>query len=272
MAHRTVLITGASRGIGRACARRFARHGDRVVIVDVDDEEGRSAEEEIKSNGGDALFIHGDVAERLHIHNVIARTLDAYGRIDILINNAVAHADANFLEFTEDDYDRVLATNLKAPFFMSQAVAKQIVAQMEAEDNPAEPLGAQGYAIINISSVMAITATAGQSAYSISKGGLNQLTKALAVALSPYGVRVNAVGPGSINTDIDRGYLQDEKARKRVLARTPLRRIGDPEEVVSAVFFLASPEAGYVTGQCLYVDGGRLALNYTNQGDRDPAT
>jgi len=260
---RTVIITGAGHGIGRACARRFARAGDRVALVDVNDDDGRSAEEEIKGNGGEALFIHADVSQRLHIHNIVARTLDAFGRIDVLVNNAAVRGRSDFLDVTEEEFDQVIATNLKGAFFMAQAAAKQIVAQLDAEDQARAGRGQRGYAIINISSVLAVTAMPDQTPYSISKGGLNQMTKALAVALSPYGVRVNAVGPGSINTDADRGYLQDETARKQVLSRTPLGRVGDTEEVVSAVYFLASPEAGYITGQCVYVDGGRLALNYT---------
>ncbi|MEL7030378.1 MAG: SDR family oxidoreductase, partial [Pseudomonadota bacterium] len=166
---RTVIITGAGRGIGRACARRFAKNGDKIVLVDINDDDGRSAEEEITGNGGDAVFIHADVAQRLHVHNIMARTLDAYGRVDILINNAAVRGQSQFLEVTEEEYDRVLTTNLKGPFFMAQAAAKQMVEQLDGEEDARLALGQRGYTLINISSVLAVTATPGQTPYSISK-------------------------------------------------------------------------------------------------------
>jgi glucose 1-dehydrogenase len=174
----------------------------------------------------------------------------------VLVNNAGVVDDAPFLDLTEDEYDRVLRTNLKGAFLAGQAAARQMVKQGR---------GAQGGgagAIVNMSSVNAVFALPDHVAYSISKGGLAQLTKAMAIALAPHGVRVNAVVPGTIETPLLAGVVKDEAFRKRVLSRTPLGRIGQPEEVAAIVAWLASDEASYVTGTTVYADGGRLPLNY----------
>jgi NAD(P)-dependent dehydrogenase (short-subunit alcohol dehydrogenase family) len=177
---------------------------------------------------------------------------DAHGRIDILVNNAgITHA-ADFLDLAEEDFDRVLRVNLKSMFLCGQAVAKSMVAD-----------GVRG-AIVNMSSVNAVLAIANQVPYVVSKGGVNQLTKVMALALAPHGIRVNAIGPGTIATEMARqAVLADEASRRRILSRTPLRRLGEPGEVAAVAAFLASDDASYLTGQTIYPDGGRLGLNYT---------
>jgi NAD(P)-dependent dehydrogenase (short-subunit alcohol dehydrogenase family) len=250
MRNKVAIVTGAATGIGRACAERLAADGARVVVADIDEEEGEQAASEI---GGDTRYIYCDVGERLDARNLVAETVDEFGRIDVLINNAGINHRAEFLEIEELEFDRVLRVNLKGPLLVGQAVARQMVEQVKAE-------GAPG-AIVNLSSVSAILAMPDQVAYAVSKGGLAQLTRAMAVALAPWKIRVNAVGPGTVSTDVDEDLRQDTPSRRSALARTPLGRFGEPKEIAAIARFLASDEASYVTGQTLYADGGRLALD-----------
>ena len=177
------------------------------------------------------------------------------GGLDILVNNAGIIHGADFLELAEADFDRVLRVNLKGAFLVGQAAARRMVAQVAA----GKPAGS----IINMSSINAAVAIANQTPYCVSKGGIDQLTKVMALALAPHGIRVNAIGPGSIMTDILKAVAADRDATHRILARTPLGRIGEPDEIASIAVFLASPDASYITGETIYADGGRLALNYT---------
>lgn len=252
---KVAIVTGAARGIGLACARRFADQGAMVVLGDIDESAGEAAVAELKKAGAEATFIHCDVGERLDVRNLVKGALGAYSQIDVLVNNAGIVHGADFLELKEKDFDRVLRVNLKGAFLVGQAVAKQMVKQVEAGDPPG--------AIINMSSVNAVFAIANQVPYSISKGGIAQLTKVMALSLAQYGIRVNAIGPGSIMTDILKSVADNPEAMERIMSRTPLGRIGEPEEVASIATFLASGDASYMTGQTLYVDGGRLPLNYT---------
>ena len=249
MASRSVIITGAASGVGAACARRFAAAGDKLVLADKKEDAGKAFTKELVAGGATATFVHADVANRLHVHNIIAEALDAYGRIDVLAHTVMEQFSAPFFETSEEDFDRIVAANIRGAFLINQAAAKQFVKQ-------SKPEGATGTpgAIVNIGSVEAVTAAADHVAFAASQGGLHQLTKAIAMALSPNAIRVNAVGVGSI-----KGELDKDVAQKQLREATPLKRIGDPEEVAEVVFFLASEAASYVTGQCLYVDGGRLA-------------
>ncbi len=256
---RTIIVTGGARGIGLACARRFVEDGDRVVIADVDDAEGETVAEDL---GDRALFVKCDVGERLDVHNLIAETLTAWGRIDGLVNNAALVAPGDILSLDEADFDRVMRVNLRGAFVTAQAVARQIVSQIETEETRADD-NRRRYAIVNMSSINAAVALPGQLAYVCAKHGLNGLTRAMALALASRGVRVNGVGPGSVNTDMLKSVSQDAEAQARLLSRTPLGRIADPDEVAAVASFLMSSDASYVTGECIYVDGGRLALNMT---------
>ncbi|HUE46580.1 MAG TPA: SDR family oxidoreductase, partial [Aestuariivirgaceae bacterium] len=185
----------------------------------------------------------------------VTATLDAYGAIDILVNNAGIVANGDFLEISEADFDRVLSVNLKGAFLVGQSVARQMVEQLKSGGKPGS--------IINMSSINAVFALPTQVPYSVSKGGMNQLTKVMALSLSVHGIRVNAIGPGSIMTDMLQSVVGDKDARQRILSRTPLGRIGDPAEIAAIAAFLASDDASYITGQTIYADGGRLPLNYT---------
>lgn len=249
---RVVVVTGAAGGIGLACAREFAREGALVVLADVDEQRGPKAAQEMEqATGRPVRFIRCDIGVKSAATALIADTVQAFGGVDVLLNNAGIVHRADFLDLDEEDFDRVLRVNLKGAFLVGQAAARQMVAQR------------RGGAIINMSSVNAVMALANQVPYVISKGGINQLTKAMALALAPYGIRVNAIGPGSVATDFVRSIMGDETVRSVILSRTPMGRTADPEEIARIAIFLASDDASYITGQTLYADGGRLALNYT---------
>ena len=250
LAEQVAIVTGGANGIGRACARLFASEGAAVVIADVADEAGQKLAGEIEARGGRARFVHADVGEAAHARRLVGQTLDAFGRLDVLVNNAGIIKTADFLEISEADFDAVLRVNLKGVFLVGQAAARVMARQGKG-------------AIVNMSSANAVLAIPNQVPYVTSKGAVNQLTKVMALALADKGVRVNAIGPGSILTDLLKVVMDDEAARHKILSRTPLGRCGEPEEVAKVALFLACDDSSYITGQCLYPDGGRLALNYT---------
>lgn len=252
--NKVAVITGGSQGIGYAIAERFLREKAKVIIADIDDKAGQKAKQTLRKIGT-VSYVHCNVAERLDVHNLIAGAIDEYGRIDVLVNNAGIVSGGDFLEISEEEFDHVMAVNLKGSFLCSQAAAKHMVEHVEAGGEPGS--------IINLSSVNAVFAIANQVPYSISKGGINQLTKVASLSLAKYGIRVNAIGPGSIMTKMLESVANDPEAQARVLSRTPMRRIGDPSEIASIAAFLASNDASYLTGQTIYADGGRLGLNYT---------
>lgn len=245
---RVAIITGGARGIGLACANRFAAEGARIVLADLDESAGEDAAKTLPG----ATFVRADVSRKADADALIAHAVAAHGRVDVLVNNAgITHA-CDFLELGEEDFDRVLRVNLKSMFLCGQAAARAMV-----------KAGSRG-AIVNMSSANAVVAIPNQVPYVVSKGGVNQLTKVMAVALAPYGIRVNGIGPGTILTELaKKAVLTDNAARKKILSRTPLGRCGEPEEIASVAAFLASDDASYLTGQTIYPDGGRLALNYT---------
>ena len=244
------IVTGGANGIGRACASAFAAEGAAVVVADIDGEAGPAAVQAIETGGGQALFVKTDVGDAGQVQRLIERTLARFGRLDVLINNAGIIRTADFLEISEADFDAVLRVNLKGVFLVGQAAARVMVKQGKG-------------AIVNMSSTNAVVAIPNQVPYATSKGAVNQLTKVMALALADKGVRVNAIGPGSIMTELLQTVMSDAGARQKILSRTPLGRCGEPAEVARVALFLASDDASYLTGQCIYPDGGRLALNYT---------
>ena len=257
LAERVAVITGAAQGIGAACARLFAAQGAKVVIADVNEAAALTLVDDIVSGGGAAVFQRADVAVASDCTALIEKAVAHYDRVDIVVNNAgIVHA-AEFLELAEEDFDRVLRVNLKGAFLCGQAGARRMVAQ------PARADGQRGV-IINMSSINSVVAIPNQVPYTVSKGGLNQLTKVMALALAPHGIRVMGIGPGSIATEmLKKAVLTEGPARARIMSRTPLQRLGEPDEVARVALFLASDDASYMTGTTVYPDGGRLALNYT---------
>jgi len=254
---RIAIVTGAARGIGRAVAERLYEEGMCVMLADVDPK-GEATAEAIGPEDR-VRFIECDVSEKLDVRNALAATIDAFGDVDVLVNNAGIVSGGSLLDLKESDLDKVLGVNLKGAFLLSQAVAKHMVERVSNGGRPG--------AIVNMSSVNAVFALPTQLAYSLSKSALSQLTRASALSLAEYGIRVNAVGPGSIRTDMLASVNSDPAAKKMVLSRTPMKRIGEPEEIAALVAFLASDDASYITGQTVYADGGRLPLNYVVKPD-----
>lgn len=243
---RVVVVTGGAQGIGEACVRRFVAEGARVVVVDLDDARGQALADAVHG-----LYVHCDVGSKTAVDAMVARVLEMHGRIDVLVNNAGIFRAADFLDVSEADFDAVIRVNLKGAFLVGQAVARAMVA-----------LG--GGAIVNMSSVNGTLAIPNISSYNVSKGGINQLTRVMALALADRGVRVNAVAPGTIATELAaKAVLTSDEARHKILSRTPMKRLGEPSEIADVVAWLASDAASYVTGEIVTVDGGRMTLNYT---------
>lgn len=244
---RIAIVTGAARGIGLAIAEEFRTQGAHVVMADVIDGVG-----EAKRIG--ASFVHCDVSNSADVNACVAAALKQHGAIDILVNNAGISMVKDFFDVTEDDFDRIISVNLKGSFLMLQSCAREMVKQVGA--------GRKAGAIVNMSSVNDTLAIPTIAPYTMSKGGVRQLTKVAALALAPHGIRVNAIGPGSIRTDMLKGVATDKAAMTRILSRTPLGRVGEASEIASIAAFLASDEASYISGQVIYADGARMPLNY----------
>jgi glucose 1-dehydrogenase len=244
---RVAVVTGAGRGIGAALARGLAREGASVVVnYSRSATEAEAVATAITAAGGRACAVRADVRRLGDQDHLVSAALDRFGRLDILVNNAGVEVREPFLTTTEEQFDDTLAVNLKAVYFLCQKAARAMVR------------AACGGRIVNISSCHDTVPLALRSAYAVSKGGLAMLTKALALELAEHKINVNAVSPGAILTEMNRESLSRPEVRARLLARIPWNRLGEAEDCVGAVVFLASPEADYLTGATLYVDGGLL--------------
>ena len=242
------LITGGARGIGFACAQAIAEDGARIVLADIEADAVKAAAAQL---GNGAVGMTVDMSDPDQINQLFDRIEAEVGPVEILVNNAGISRPAPFLDATVEDFKAVLDVNLTGVFVATQRAAKAMIAH-----------GIEG-AIVNMSSVNAQMAIPTIASYCASKGGVMQVTKAAAVALAPHNIRVNAVGPGSIDTAMMAAVNSDEAAMKVVMSRTPLKRVGDPREIGDTVAFLASKKASYITGETIYVDGGRMGMNYT---------
>ncbi len=248
---RRAIITGAGRGIGLACARRFVAEGCAVLLVDLDGPAGEAATAELRGAGGKVVFHAADLSRVEAIPGIVQAAVEALGGVDVLVNNAGILGTADFFELTAEGFDRVIAVNLRAPFLLTQAVARRMRDQ------------GTGGAVVNLSSINAVLNGPNSLAYSVSKGGLNQLTRSCAIALAPFGIRVNGVGPGTIATEMAALAGLTGAGVRPVLERTPMNRLGEAPEIAAVVAFLASDDASFVSGQTVYADGGRLGLNYS---------
>ncbi len=255
---RAVVVTGAATGIGAACARAFAAAGAGVVLADINEAKNRDTADLITIDIDARCIPHAcNVASDADCDALVLRALDEFGRIDVLVNNAGIVSPGTILDLDPAEWDRVMDINLRSYFVLTQMTARAMIDR-----------GVKG-AVVNMSSINAELALPNQVAYVASKGGVQQLTKASALGLAPYGIRVNAIGPGSIMTDLLKTVMDDEAGRRRILSRTPLGRVGAPAEIASVALFLASDMASYITGQTIFPDGGRSALNYTVPVDGD---
>ncbi len=250
--NKVAVITGAAQGIGFACAQRFLREGSKVVLSDIRD---RAGEQAVARIGSGAIYCHCDVTNPDSVEKLIQSTVERYGRVDIVIANAGIVHNADILDLKVEDFDRVLAVNLRGVFLTGQIAARQMLKQQEDE------YGCKGV-IINMSSINAILAIPSIAPYIISKGGVNQWTKCLGIRLANEGIRVNGIGPGSINTEMFQSIVDNPQKLREMKSRTPMGRAGEPDEVAKVAVFLASDYSSYMTGQTVYPDGGRLGLNY----------
>jgi glucose 1-dehydrogenase len=255
---KVAVIAGGTKGIGLGIALEFVREGAKVVVGGTNPKNGEEAVREIKTAGGDGLFVKCDVADLADLDNFIAQAVDRFGRVDIYVANAGIN-DANkthFLEISPEQYDRIMAVNLRGMFFGGQKAAQQMLAQGD------------GGVIINMSSVNAHLALDSQVVYTVSKGGIQQLTKVQAVALAPHNIKVNAIAPGPIETDLMRRVGSDKELMDTILSRTPQGRIGTPKECGRLAVFLASSDSDFIFGQSIYIDGGRGFQAFPTPGYR----
>ena len=246
---KVAVVTGAARGMGRTHCLLLAEAGAKVVVSDILINDCEKVSEEIKAKGGESLPIKCDISQKNEVDQMILKTIETYGKIDILVNNAGIAEFREFLSMTEEEWERTININLKGYFLCSQACAKEMAKQKSGS-------------IINIGSIaMGQTGVGFPNLvhYVSTKGGVAGMTEALAIDLAPYNIRVNNIAPGVIETPMVDPIKSNPEGLKGLLARLPMKRMGQPEEISSAVVFLASDAASYITGATLNIDGGWLA-------------
>ena len=246
---KVAIVTGAARGIGRATAERLIEEGAKILICDIDEAQLMRTAAEL--GGEDRVLAQlVDVVNKGHVEQLVEKAVQHFGRLDIMVNNAGIAPVVDFLDVTEEMLSRVLDVNLKGAFYGTQAAGRQMIKQGD------------GGVIINMSSINSGLANPNVAPYAISKGGMNQVTSTAAVAFAPHGIRVVGVGPGTIMTDMVAGAFMNSAGHHAILSRTPLGRYGQASEIAAVVAFRASDDASYITGETVYVDGGRRVLNY----------
>jgi len=244
---RVAIVTGGGSGIGKSIALEFARAGADVVVASRRLTVLEEVAGEIKSLGRRSLALQTDVTKKVDVDNMVRRTVDEFGRIDILVNNSGILAAPSFLELDEEEWDRVIDTNLKSRYLCCQAAAKKMVERRKG-------------CIINVASNSGVTTCGGYSGpYPVTKAGEIMLTRGLAWELGPYNIRVNAIAPGNIRTEMTRSWWSDPEFVARMKTDRPLGRFGEPEEIASVALFLASDAASYVTGETIVADAGKVA-------------
>jgi NAD(P)-dependent dehydrogenase (short-subunit alcohol dehydrogenase family) len=243
---KVALVTGGGRGIGRAIALRLAECGAKVVVTSRTKAEIDQVVSEIKQKGGQAAAFETDLMVTEQITRLVNSTIEAFGGIDILVNNAARSYMRPLMELREDGWDKIFGTNCKAVFLLSRAAAKIMAERGNGR-------------IINITTVGAVRGSGGMSAYHASKAALNMLTKCMAVEWAPLNINVNAVGPGLAKTTFSEAIWGNPEVEKLAASRIPKGRLAEPEEIVGAVIFLCSEDSSYITGETIYVDGGMLA-------------
>lgn len=244
---RTAIVTGGASGIGREIALKMAEEGAKIVIADISadpNEKQIPAHEEVKKNGGTAIFVETDVSNERSVQEMVYKAAERFGKIDILVNNAGVHHSATVSEETEDGWESIIDVNLKGCFLCS----KHVVQHMLEEDVEGD--------IVNIGSIAGLVGYAGSAAYCASKGGVVELTREMAVDYGKQGINVNAIDPGVIETNMTREMLEDEQTREFMEQNILTSRIGMPEDIAHAAVFLASDKSNYITGENLVVDGG----------------
>ena len=244
---KVAIVTGSGRGIGRAIALGYSREGAAVVIVDQVQEKAAETTDTIRASGGKAIAIRADVANLGEHDHVLGIAVKEFGRINILVNNAGVEFHEPVIKASPEIWEKTLGVNLKGAYFLSSKAAMIMTRS-------------GGGKIISISSIHDVEPLRDRAIYSISKAGMLMLVKSLALELAEYNIDVNAISPGAILTDMNRAGLSDPIERAKLIEQIPLRRIGDPEDIVGAAVFLASSESDYITGTTIYVDGGLLLL------------
>ncbi|MBY0149142.1 SDR family NAD(P)-dependent oxidoreductase [Neobacillus niacini] len=244
--NRTAIVTGGNRGLGRTIALALAKQGANVAVVGRDKTRNAQVVNEIKQLGNKGIALSTDLTNINSIQEMVSKVIEEFGSVDILVNNAGISQTKFALEVTEEEWDKVMDLNVKSLFFCSQVAAKT--------------MKSQGYGkIINIASVVGAVGDIGISAYTASKGAVINLTRSLSLEWARYGITVNAIGPAYIETEMNQEELSNEKVRNKIISKTPLKRLGNPEELEGAVMLLASDASSFITGQTIYVDGGWLA-------------